>query len=88
MHAEARVLGLDRAKAVAAYLAQHGVLRQQMRSEAVPPAPGDHGVAAVGFVVVQSIVLPKRLAFDTEGSELPPSAPPTAAAPSASLATW
>ena len=37
---------------------------------------GLHGTCAAGFLVVQSIVLPKRLAFDSEGAQLPPTALP------------
>ena len=59
-----------------AYLTGHGVLRQQLRAEARPTEYGQHGTSAVGFVVVQSIFLPKRLSFMPGSAELLPTAPP------------
>ena len=76
LHTEARVLALERAKAVVAYLTTHGVLRQQLRAEARPPPFGEHGTPAACFVVVQNIFLSRRVAFDAGSAELPINAPP------------
>ena len=67
VHTEASTVALKRAKTIVEYLTKHGVLRQQLRAEASPPSIinglVEYGVAAARFVVVQSILLPKRLSF-------------------------
>ena len=75
-HTEPQPVGLARAQTVVEYLTTKGVLKQQLRPEASPPTFGEHGESSAGFVVVQSMFLPKRLSFEPNSSELPPSAPP------------
>lgn len=76
LHTEPTPTGLARAQTVVGYLTTKGILKQQLRAEARPPDSGAHGTAACGFVVVQSMFLPKRLSFEPGSAELPPSAPP------------
>jgi len=79
-HTEAIPLGMQRAKTVLDFLTSKGVLRQQLRAERCPPNTVgglvEYGTCAARFVVVQSILLPKRLTFAPNSAELPPNAPP------------
>jgi outer membrane protein OmpA-like peptidoglycan-associated protein len=76
LHTEASQIGLTRAHAVVSFLTDKSVLRQQLRAEAAPPPMGEHGEGAVSFLVVQSILLPRRLSFSPSSFSLPESAEP------------
>jgi len=75
VHTEAGTVGLQRAKAVVSHLTKNGVLRQQCRAEHSPPVMlnglTEHGMAAVRFTVVQSMLFSKRLSFATGSAALP-----------------
>ena len=80
VHTEAGPIALQRSKAVVAHLNTHGVLRQQCRAEACPPAMiqglQEHGMSAVRFTVVQSLLFAKRLAFESGTAAVPARAEP------------
>ncbi|KOO29483.1 hypothetical protein Ctob_005924 [Chrysochromulina tobinii] len=80
VHTEAGPVALQRSKAVVAHLNTHGVLRQQCRAEACPPAMihglQEHGMSAVRFTVVQSLLFAKRLAFESGTAAVPSKAEP------------
>ena len=75
-HTEAGPTALGRAQAVVAFLAEKGVLRQQMRAEACPLSGGEHGESCASFLVIQSVLLPKRLSFAPGSDELDEKAEP------------
>ena len=75
-HTEQILVAKRRSQAITEYLLQHGVLKRQLRPEAVPPPSvggiRSYGVAEVHFRVVQSLILPRPLAFESNAAVIAP----------------